>query len=568
MPIGIRGDIMKNKTIQPICLVMAILLFLAGGVTFDTALADAVTPYQKGSIEGHLTAVDETGIQIEEYDGTVHGLSFAANAAFSIDTIPVSIGDFKSGMEVYATLSGKSVATLEGYSTETTAFIPAGSKMRVGTVKKIDRDQLTLYLPYGKEETYSTSALTIALKDGKNVSLDVLYEGDTVKLYFDDMYTTQISRLEIQNDAVNVKGLYRGVLAVANPFQNNATLTNLEVFKNGKWEAVASSKTMAYSASTAAYIGGQKMSLPNLKYYKGKTAYMVLKDFFGMDRIEKVVVKSDYESTFFDKIIDINWYSEMFKLENNKNFTFNPGTIIIKNGRLVDSYALEDEADAFIVGDGTGSKLMANVVCVYNEDVNNSNIGQHYIYEGTLDEILSDRLKLKDFCILDKHEWESFNDEKELYLDNDTVIYDAEEDKNITLEEFYSGDYAVDEDSDYADDNDLKDWYGYIYTDGDRVTSIVTSKTRDSLLSQTISIGTVEYTEDNSLVGWRVSMQDTKDWSRRKEAWMDRSTSTLVMLQDALIIKEGQTITPEDLKADDRLYMVRDGVRAKVVIVK
>ena len=185
-----------------------------------------------------------------------------------------------------------------------------------------------------------------------------------------------------------------------------------------------------------------------------------------------------------------------------------------------------------------------------------------------MDEILSDRLLLKNFCILDKHEWKSFNDEKELFLGNDTVIYDAEANKTITLEEFYSGEYAVDEDSDYADDNKLRDWHAYVYTDGDQVTSIVAAKNRDSLLNQRISIGSVEALENNSLVGWRVTVKDTKDWSERKEAWMDRNTSLLVILQDAMIIKEGKAVTVEELKPEDRLYMVRDGVRAKVVVVK
>jgi hypothetical protein len=212
--------------------------------------------------------------------------------------------------------------------------------------------------------------------------------------------------------------------------------------------------------------------------------------------------------------------------------------------------------------------MMADVIYVHNEDINNSNIGQDYIYEGRLDEIVSDRVVLKDFAVLDKNEWESFDEDKELYYDNDVTIYDLEAGKQITPKEFYSGDYAVDEDSSYADDYDLKDWYAYVYTDGDRISSIMLRENRDSLLQQRVTNGTIESIEEHSLVGWKLGVRDAKDWSTRKEQWMAKDVSLSILLSKAMIVKDGKMITPEELNIGDRLYMVRDDTEAKVVIVK
>jgi hypothetical protein len=244
--------------------------------------------------------------------------------------------------------------------------------------------------------------------------------------------------------------------------------------------------------------------------------------------------------------------------------------MVIRNGRLQDRYAIRSDADAFIVGDGRGNDLMADVVYIYNEEINNSNIGQNYLYEGRLDEITKNKVELRDFTVLDQNEWESFDDTKELYYNNDTDIYDLEDDEFIQPEDFYAKDYAVDEDSDYVRKHHLKDWHGYVYTDGDQIQCIIVQKKRDSLLKQRITNGTVEagsLIEDTN-VGWKVKIQNPKDWSRSKGQWMERSSSLPLYLEDAMIIKDGEMISPEQLKSNDRLYIVRKNMEAKVIIVK
>jgi hypothetical protein len=557
-----------SKQHLKVILLAFILLFGFSNILPNYSYGDPTGPYRNGFIEGFIKSKGEDKIEIEEYDGTVHILSFAEKVFFVIDTIPASYDAFKPGMEIYATLAGRKIDYMESYSTVFPGYIPEGGKVRNGIIKKIDRNEIILRLPTGKEETYFTSPITITLKNGKNVSLNTLYEGDHVKLFFDDIDSTTISRIEIEGKSIMVKDLYRGVLAAADTLENVITLTQVEVFRNGKWQYYSSAKSIPYSAQIPIYTGGEKVSYNHLRYYRGKTVYMAIKDFFGRDQIEKMVIKNQYESTYSDKIKEINWYSEVLELQNHKNLTFNDGTIIIKNGRLVDKYAINPESDALVVGDGRGSEIMAGVINIYNEDINNSNIGQDYLYEGRLDEIVKDRIILKDFCLLNRNEWESFDEEKELYYDNDINIYDLENDIYITPEEFYTKDYAVDENSDYAKEHGLKDWYAYIYADGDRVSSIILKKKRDSLLSQRVTNGTIEYIENHSLVEWRISLRDAKDWSSRKDAWMAKNAAVMVMLKDAMIVKEGKIISPEQLKAGDRLYMVRDGSHAKVVIVK
>lgn len=543
-------------------------MFLIIALTTTTSYASTTGPYSAGYIEGFVKEWVDGKIRIEEYDGTEHLLSIDPKASFMIDGRNTKPVDFKPGMEVYAVLTGRNITYIEGFSTENPGYIAPGGKMRSGTVQKIDRDQIILKLPTGDLETYFTSSATIAMKKGVNVPLSTLYEGDRVKFYFDEIDTSMISRMQIEGNSVIIKDLYKGKLTLADRYENTITLESAEVYKNGKWELLKSSMSLPYSDDIPVYAGGQKIPYKNLKYYSGKTVYMAIRNFFGSSRIEKMVLKSQYESAYSEKIREINWFTGAFELSNNRNITFNEGTVIIKNGRLVDSYAVSAGSDAFVVTDGRDSEQMADVVYIYNEEINNSNIGQFYLYSGRLDEIVSDRVVLKDFFLLNQNNWESFSEDKEFYYDSETYLYDLEEKEEITPEEFYSEYYAVDESSDYVEDNDLEDWYGYLYTDGDRIACISMQKDMDSLLKQRITNGTVDSISEDSLVGWTIQLKNAADWSGRNEKWMQKKTTLRVNLEKAMIIKDGRMIPQEDINPGDRLYIVRDDFTAKVVIVK
>jgi len=545
---------------------VVLLLFLV--ITTTLSYASPTSPYINGYIEGYISGWSDGGIQIEEYDGTMHTLSFSQNPVLLIDQRPVNLQDFKVGMEVYAQLTGRRISYMDSFSTEIPGYIPPGGKVRSGIVQEIDRDQIVVKLATGGTETYFTTPATIVLKKGVNVPLSTLYEGDRVKLYFDEAGSALISRMHIEGDSVVVKDLYRGVLNAADNYNTALILGDVEKLENGGWKSVESSMSIPYTDEVPIYIGGQTVSPRNLKYYTGKVVYMAVSSFFGKTRAEKMVIKSQYESTYSDKIEEINWFTGIFELSNNKNISFNDGTIIIKNGRLVDQYGINPMSDAFIIADGRTGDLAANVIYIYNEDINNSNIGQNYIYAGRLDQILQNKVVMEDFFVINENSWESFDDEKELYYDNDTTIFDLEAGEKISPEKFYAGDYAVDEDTDYAKDNNLKDWYAYMFTDGDRIVGITVKKNMDSLLRQRASNGIIGSISDDPLVGWTVELKNGADWSDRKEKWIAKTVDTSINVEKALIIKDGKVISADELRIGDRLYIIRDGFEAKVVIVK
>lgn len=525
-------------------------------------------PLRTGYIEGYIKEINSETVTIERYEGGTYEIQLPNTANLLIDGHQAQRIDFKPGMEVYAEIRGRSIQYMDSFSTLNPGYIKPGSKMRTGTIKTIDRNQIVIKTSIGNDETYYFSPATIAMKKGENVPLSVLYVGDRVKLHFDDINTDIVSRISIEGDSIKIQNLYKGKLAAVDELENTIFLENVKTLVEGKWEDTKGGLRISYSSDSPIYIEGYVVPSNNLKYYKGKEVYAVIKDFFGQEKIERLVVKGAYETTYSEKIKDINWFSENLELGNNKNIGFNDGTIIVKSDRLVDKYSLNPKSDGFFIANGKGGGLTADVIYIYNEDINNSNIGQNNVYAARLDEIVENTVKLKNPFLVVKHQWEGFEDIKELYYDNDTFIYDLEKDKLITSKEFYTKDYAVDEKSRHAKDNGLRDWHGYIYTDGDHISVIGVQKEMDSLLKQRMTIGIVESASDSNILGKEMVIREAKDWSTRHEKWIPKEMSLKVSLNKAIIIKQDKLITYQDLKPGDNVYVIRDDYKGKVVIVK
>lgn len=523
--------------------------------------------FQQGIVEGYFIEYKGNNIVVEEYGGATYSIPMVRNVRLEIDGRPVKITDFKRGMEIYAELQGRSIKYMDAYSSDMPGYIQPGEKVKVGVIKEIDRDQIQIKLPTGKEEVYFTSPATIILKNKQNTNVNSLYVGDRVKLYFDETNTSYISRVEIEGDSILIKELYRGKITVVDELEDIIALEKVDVFRNGSWKSLDKNLRLPYNSDLPLYVGGQKINYKNLKYYKGKTVYMAMKDYFGKEKIEKMVVKSQYETSFSEKINEINWFSSQLELANNKNINFHDGTMVIKSGRLVDVYNLNPQSDGLIIADGRGNDLSADLIYIYNEDINNSNIGQDYIYVGRLNTILADKVYLKDFFLLDKNDWQSFPEEKELFYDDDTFIYDMENKKEVSPKEFFSSNFSVDEKN--TKDKKPRDWYGYLYTDGDRISAAFVKKSIDSLLVQRTTVGVVENkpVEDPNM-GWTIKLRDAKDWSSKHEEWMIKNASLNLYLREAMIIKNGKRVTINDIRVGDRLYLTRDSNMAKVIIIK
>lgn len=550
-----------------IVILMAILTLLCTGVV--QGAAGAVTPT---IIEGYLMELDPdsaegSALVVEAYSGDLHRLSAGAAPLFSIDGVPVKWSDLKPGLEVIVATAGTQLLSLEAFSTPHPGYIAPGSRVVKGMVTGIDRDQITVKGDGGLEGQYSLAPFTIVTKGGQAMPFDVLYIGDRVLLYFDEVDSKLVSRMEIEGDSILVSSLYRGTLQLVNPLEGRLACSNMEAFHNGVWLPDKSALSLAYNIELPIYLSGCKVPPQNLKYYRGKTVYLLGKQIMGQEKVDRLILKGQAEYTYNGSLANYNSYTSEFEI-NNKNFLVGAGSVIIKDGRLQEKGVLQNGGSALVMADNWGERPIANIVYILDQGLNNSNLSQHHLYAGRIDLITEDSIWVRNAYTLHNHSWEKVGNQVQLYYGSDIRVYDAQEGKWLEPGELLAGPYAVDEDSEYSKERDLKDWYGYIYTDTDHIIALVVRPQRGTLDSQRVSTGTVTAAVNDSLIGWSITFGEGRDWSSHNKQWMLKQGALRLSTADALIIKNGQAVSPDQLKPGDRLYMLRDDFYVRFAIVK
>ncbi len=565
-------------------------------------------PLGAGAVEGYFKSArlieGVTLVELEDYSGNTIRLQLAEGAELSIDQRKTAISSFKNNMEIYAEMDGDEITLLEGYSTVNPGYVAPGARQRQGVITVIERDQLQITLDKGQTLTCFTGPGTLVTKYGTQSSLSDMVVGDHVKLYFDEADATScvifdantlaeysiVTRIEVMNESGQIADVFKGELVSVDRIKPLLTFKDVKVLKNGIWSDYQSSLQMTYNEDNPIYLGGQEISARNLKYYAGKDVFwanravLANSTLSNHDTIEKMVIKGQYSMVFTDKIEDINWYNTSFELASNQNILFHPGSIILKDGRMQSSSALALGQDVMVVADGNNGAYSAAVIIILNDSVPANNSSLRMIYDGKLVMAAENQIILSDYYWLKDNEWLSFTEEKPFFYDEETAIYvyDSVKGKLVALDadEFVAGNYAVNEDSSYAEDNNLKDYYAYVYADGDRAVAIMLQPNLDTLLVQRITTARLSQVENHATLGWRFLLKDSADWSVRQGQWISRTGELNVTLNKALIIKNNRIITSDELKSNlngslasglklnDRLYIVRNDIEARIILVR
>lgn len=573
-------------------------------------------------IEGWFVAHRNAKVVIlKESSGKQWDIRVDYNAKFEIDGRPVKLSDFRKGMEIYAEMKNGILRYLSSYSTDDPGLEQSERTVRTGVIKYIDRDRLTLRFPTGDTADFMIHPATIIQKHSVKARVEELVEGDKVRIFLENEDSSVVQRMEVASSGVQVKYLVRGTLAHFDKYENILVLKDQEVFVNGNWSGYpdpngkndkskkaeteknnsgessnpttsegennssAESKKeesrpvsydipmgkdglrIYYNEETPVTLVGQKIAAKDLNYYKGRTMYLVVTDDYGRPSAERIILKSQYESAYQSKITDISPYQNLMELANKKNIAWTNGTVYIRRDRILDIEDMETGLDALVISDGRNGGLTASLVYVYGNETANNNAGRELLYMGRLQTVLPESVTLKDFFFLNHHSWESFGGEKEFFFDDDIKIFDAENGQEVGYREFVSREYSVDE-SNSRKNTKQRDWYAYIWADGDRVSAAYMKKSNDSLLRQRITEGIVSEAKEDPVAGLSAVLQNAKDYSVHGSRWLLKHENLQLLIKDAFVIKNGERISAKEIRKGDRVYVVRDGNKAVFLLVK
>ncbi|TWI53988.1 hypothetical protein [Halalkalibacter nanhaiisediminis] len=542
-----------------------VIVFFLGLFTSGHAEANSVikgtfvdVTYQEVRISEEVTEKRLKDITIENSQGRTITLAIDKYAVLTVDTLPTTIEAFKPGMEVEAHVNFRRVKELHGKSTEHPGKIAYGDKVVSGVVNRIDPNGRFLSIQVDKKgtETYYVTGNTKVFKGTSLVDLSVLFEGDRVKLSFQEYDTNDISSIEINTQGTKVEYLYKATIERIDPIRNTLVVKDAKVFENWDWRHFhgAESTSFSYSSNTPIYVGNQKIQRDRMRFYQNNEVYFVTVSEFGKEVIKRIVIKTKNERTFYEPMRSVNLNSKLIGLQKSGAIRYHDGTILIRNGRLVDSNSLTAFGTAFVITEGAQTSQYANVVHITNDGFQSPNLTDHTIYYGRISSANSYELKLQNVLSLENNYWANVRTAR-LFYSNDTVA----------VRDSSAGVLSI------VAKNELDDYigeYGYFYVTNDTIVGAHIVG-RNNPHARLVSVGRIndlihDPTQRNDVIEMKV--RNVSQWANG--SWIETGAIERMNIKQTTIIREGKIISANELNINDRVYILHESrVKGRILLV-
>lgn len=505
--------------------------------SFDTVTFETVE-HSDGSIQKNPKS-----ITINNSKNKKLTLKIDKYTRLSVNSLPTSIDAFKIGMGVEADVNLGKVVELRGISYVSQENTDAIGKSFSGTVNRIDKKGtfLSVKLDSGTSKTYYLNGDTEFYKDTKLSDLSVLFEGDRIKLQIDEYDSRIITSVEINTQGEVIENLYKGKIQKIDPIQNKLIVNNEQIFRDWKWQSQISidNTSKTFTNKTPIYVGNKQIKQDQLLHYTYDDVYYVTVKQFGKEVIQKMVIKRTNERTFYEPLTSINTTIKKIGLRNVGILPYHNGSILIRNGRLVDSYSLQSSGTAFVVTDGPNTSKYANVIHVTNDGFQSPNLADHTVYFGKINTTGTYDLTINNAKKLSNNYWKNVSTTRLTFSDDTNVVEDY---KRSVLK--------------VVPRNEMDErigQYGYFYVKNNEIIASHIVGTSHPI-SNLVSVGRL----DNTSGGKNISVKNVSQW--QKGVWNEAGKINSMNVEQTTIIKEGKVISINDLKPNDRLFIIHESI--------
>jgi hypothetical protein len=415
--------------------------------------------------------------------------------------------------------------------------------------KVLSKNPASLAVQYsdGTQQVLMTNKSVPVILDKQMVDYDTLKEGDRVKLLLNvTEASTELKQITIEGDEHFVANIYKGIVVRLDDISNSLIIQNMEILKNGSWERTDKKgfSTVSLAEKSNIFYNRQSIGADDVNSkFRNTEAYIAVENDYG--RTEKAILVSfkDKSDTELIPINDSILSNTMgiegeLALENKTdNFSYNEGTIFVKDKRLVSGSSISPEDLAYIIANRAYSdgKYYASIVAV-NERANPDFIN---IYRGRISSINENKdFTVSSFSQLNGLNWNFNNTPKTFRLTYDTYIVD---------------------DSGIVGQRDFTDNGASSY---ENRTVYILSNGTDAVMVSTAPYGTIsakgkitEITGDIKPTGF--TMSGAKIYDSNKKLWVDKKDITLNILENSIVLKENRIVKPSELEKGDKVRVIK-----------
>ncbi len=499
-------------------------------------------------------------VTLENSKGKRSTFNIDSNTKLYINNTLTTIEGFKAGMEVTVEVNLRKVKEMRGISDVEQGAIVPNSKQQYGIVTKIDPNGLfvTIKLDGQKEKDYYVNKNTQIIKGSSTYDLSALYEGDRVKAKFASASTSVISEMDIIVSGMKVENVYKATLQTVNSTSNKFTVRNAQPFTNWLFGASTTTdlNTFSFDNNTSIYAGNTKISKNQLKNYKNSEMYYVTTKQFSKEVVKKIIVLKDNERTYYEPLTAVNTSLNFLRLHDAGQMYFHDGSILIRNGRLVEPSTLTAYGSAYVITDGGTSSKYAHVVNITNDSFTSPNLATHGLYFGQLSFVDMDHYLVE----LDKLE----QIENNYWIPKTLTTMSYSNSTNAVVNKG-TGTLKIVPNMDLIE-HEME--YGYFYVKDNHIQAmqILSPSQKKAELVLTGRIQNLRNITSNGQTSVLMNVKNVSQWLNGE--WLDTGSLTNVALEQTMIIKNGKVIKPTELKSSDRVVIFANSTfDAHVILV-
>ena len=541
---------MNKKLITIVIATILSITFL-----FQNATVQAETTYNGTFISFGYDETKPVSVVVVDANGRQVRHAISANVIYYMNGNVTNANSFKHGLTIQLKKDENEVYEIRGVTNVEVDTVNSTKYQMNGVVTKIDPNGMFVQVKteFDGERQFYINTNTKFVKNNTIVDLTMLYEGDKVKVKIPNQQTSTLVELEIMATGVMVENIYKATLKSADAYRNTITVENAQAFENWMFGSTVSSKLTTVNLSTAAslYAGNTSIKKENLSQYIGKDVYFVTVTQFSREVIQRIVVLQDNERTFYDNLNAINTAYNYIQLNSAGNLYYHNGSILIRNGRLVEPTSLTSFGTAFVVTDGINRGNFAHVVNVTNDGFNAPNLSSYDLYFGELSFVDQGQylLEIGDAVKLTNHYWKTTNDSV-LSFSNGTYAVANTASSKIKL----------------IPNMDLMDYeslYGYFYVKNGHVQALHLLQPSQTKTTGVLTGSIANLTNNTPTF---MSLKNVSQWING--GWIEAGSIENLNLNQTLILKNGKAIESSQLHPSDRVVVLLNAqLEVQVVLV-
>jgi len=437
--------------------------------------------------------------------------------------------------------------------------------------KVLSKKPATLAVEYddGIQQVLDIDDSVLIISENRAVSYSGLKDGDRVKLilHITNKFT-RLKEITIEGEEHLITSIYKGIISHIDDISNKVVALNLQVFEGGQWRKTDNKgfTDIKLADGYDMYFGSSKVDTGKVnRYFKGSEAYIAMESDYGGEENAVLISfrnEDDSEMLYDDSVINTVPGKGSFKLSSGKSsIMLDPGSIIIKDGRLVSGSSISNDDMAYVVANRSYDSGEYNAGIVQIKERSGLDFVQ--IYRGRINEINEGSdFTVQSFSQLDDLEWKYSNTPKTFSINNSTKIID---DEGVVGQRDFTS---------YGED---------AYTGR---TVYILSKDENAVLISTAPYGTYNFRgEVYDITGGSVGDEGTileeptglilrkaTSYDLSEHLWEDSEDMTLNILKNSIILKNNAVVKPSAIVKGDSIRVIKkDGSEtgdAYIIIVE